>query len=285
MSRKSPISTGWALAYTPPFFSPFDAFDPSVSWAKVHLTREEIQTLVHNAPAELKTMFHAGQGDDGIEAISLEYSNVVVMRPWHRPELYESRYWKVPDNTIISDGNVPRRGQIPAYITSMIVVRNVTVTRKKAAASKPVDIPILRVPIRVPIKDVAMLVAAPAPPIAAPVTASMVAAPTTLRVATPTTTRMGAPATAVGVEPAIQPVAMPSTNLRYVDAKYAGTTIKTPDLTIPVKADDAAGTTPSPSQTELVTETFQSEGIVVLAYVCKRVPRSPNPDESLGWSS
>jgi hypothetical protein len=34
----------------------------------------------------------------------------------------------------------------------------------------------------------------------------------------------------------------------------------------------------------LVTETFPFDGVFVLAYLCKRIPKAPNPDPTLKWS-
>jgi len=36
---------------------------------------------------------------------------------------------------------------------------------------------------------------------------------------------------------------------------------------------------------ELATETYNLDGAVVLAFVCKRIPKSPNPDNTLEWTS
>jgi len=117
------------------FFSPIDVFDRATSWTEISLTRTEIDTLVASAPAALKALF-SPSGGDGIEKITVEYNNVPVMRPWFRPEFFESRFWKTDD--LVSDGATPRRGRIPAYVTSLIVVRNLTITRKKSEKSPDV---------------------------------------------------------------------------------------------------------------------------------------------------
>ena len=125
------------------FFSPNDAFDTNLSWPVIDLTKDEINTLAQNAPAELKNVIDLSEGSDDIEGISLEYNDVVIIRPWAKFEFFASRYWKLPDSTIISDGNVPRNGKIPSFITSMIVIRNVKVTRKKTSGPKPFVLPLL----------------------------------------------------------------------------------------------------------------------------------------------
>ena len=69
-------------------------------------------------------------------------------------------------------------------------------------------------------------------------------------------------------------------NMRYVDAKYAGTTIRSPVIKVPEKTDAPATTDVS---IELVTETFGFDGVAVMAYICKRLPKCPDPDPALKW--
>jgi hypothetical protein len=291
LSFLPPLNDQGLPAYTT-YFSPFDAFDPKVPWTKLTLTKGEIDTLVSNSPAELKSLFNGGASALEIESISLEYNNVVVMRPWWKPEFCESRYWKLPDNTVVSDGKLPRQGMIPAYITSMLVVRNITVTRKKSAASKPIDIGVLisnpkifkplpgqTPPIFVPPKlEQAVMKSASA--LRGTVQGSPAALPKTSFVARPV---QPTPIRPVGTKASEAIRVQPNISKVYVNTKYVGTTIKTPILTVPPKPANPGGTTPA--QAELVTETFASEGVVVLAYVCKRIPRSPNPDAKLSWSA
>ena len=138
-----PDLNGMGVGFYTTFFSPFDAFEPSLPWTKINLVKSEINTLVQNASSDLKVIFNAGEGSDDIESVSLEYNNIVIMRPWYKSEFFASRHWKLSDNTIISDGKIPRQGKIPGFITSMIVVRNVIVTRKKAVQNNPIVLPIL----------------------------------------------------------------------------------------------------------------------------------------------
>ena len=95
---------------------------------------------------------------------------MVVMRPWYRPEFFASKYWKLPDDMVVSDGNVPCRGRIPSYITSMIVVRDVKVVQKKTDTPKPVVLPLLsKIPIEtLKISDVMRPAGLTAPPKIAP---------------------------------------------------------------------------------------------------------------------
>lgn len=128
----------------PSFFSPSDVFDPQTQWPKINLTKEEIITLANDAAPPLKSLFNDGQGDEDIFAVTCEYNNVVIIRPWFKPEFFQSRYWKLPEHTsLVSDGKIPCQGKIPAFITSMIVIRNLVLTKKKSANEVARVIPLL----------------------------------------------------------------------------------------------------------------------------------------------
>lgn len=130
-------------------YSPYDLMDKSIPWTSIHLTKDEINAFSKQAPPELTALFDSGEGDDEIEAVSLEYNIAVAIRPWFKPDGLKSSYWKLPDNSpgnVVSDGLVPCRGKLPVYISSMIVGRNITVTRRpriQATTATPLVLPIL----------------------------------------------------------------------------------------------------------------------------------------------
>ena len=272
------------------FFSPLDTFEPTLPWTRITLTKSEIATLVQQAPADLKTIFNEGQGSEDIEAVSLEYNNVAVLRPWHKAEFFGSRYWRFNDDALVCDGNTPRHGTIPAYVNSMLVVRNVVVTRKKTMQQNPIILPILiKLPMQTyKIKPVALYTGTVVRPSAStkPVRADMAATAKPNPAMAP---RAGAAMTAKPTAKSSFAMAAPSAKqaqtmrpvqaAHYSDVKYAGLAIKSPVITIPEKRPDPPKTTE-----ELVTESFSFDGVIVLAYVCKRLPKSPNPDLALKWA-
>ena len=70
-----------------------------------------------------------------------------------------------------------------------------------------------------------------------------------------------------------------------MNAKYSGTTIK-----IDPQRMRAAVAQPPPigkkvKSDETTTETSEFDGFVVLAFICKRLPKSPNPDANLKWQN
>ena len=282
-----PDLNGLGIGFYTTFFSPIDAFDKNTNWLSLTLTKEEINTLVQNAPANLKSIFNPTAGaSDTIERISLEYNNIPVLRPWYHPEFFESRCWEEHDGRVVSDGNTPRKGSIPAYITSLLAVRNIFVTRKKAAQQQPVVLPILGTnPLtrlqfaRAPqIAAVARPAGVAMKPLAHMMLAPQMLAPQTI--ATSPKALQGAAA----IRPDIAKRAMfldveQVQRTRYIDAKYIGTTIKTPPVIIPPKKPEPL----PPAPGDLVTEPYSLGGVAVLAYICKRVPKSPNPDKTLTW--
>jgi hypothetical protein len=305
------------------FFSPFNIFDPETSWNQLTLTRTELDTLADSAAPELKALF-GGTAASPIEAVTLEYTNVAIVRPWFRPEFFAARTWKFADSSVVSDGGRPCTGIIPAYVTSMLVTRNITVTRFGGGASQaPLNIPILVAnrPIdhntkgnmlkNIGAKELDRTVLEgvysknQSPPIKF-IDTSAVAFLRQPQVRTAARAPAAAPAlrkqpTAVALgsstESAIRDLAFrdqlargsitdtvrdttftrmmardPTVNLDIQRIRYVGEVI-------------AAVSPPPPPPPALpptaTTERYAFDGVIVLAYVCKRVPLSPNPDPKL----
>lgn len=72
------------------FFSPYDIFDQQGAWSQLTLTRTELDALADGAAAPLKALFGAEQGVP-VDSVTLEYTNVAIVRPWFRPEFFASR--------------------------------------------------------------------------------------------------------------------------------------------------------------------------------------------------
>jgi len=69
----------------------------------------------------------------------------------------------------------------------------------------------------------------------------------------------------------------------FVHAKYVGMTVKAQPLK-PALVAVSPINRPSPEkEKETVAQTHSLDGVVVLAYVCRRLPKSPNPDPTLQW--
>lgn len=292
---------GRGIGFYTTFFSPNNVFDTQLPWTSITLTKSEIVSLLKIAPSELKTAFGVDQGKVDIEAISLEYNNVVVIRPWFKPEFFGSRYWKLPDDTIISNGQVPRKGILPSFITSIVVARNVRITRRKEMAQHPVILPLLsKVPVQklmlsdVPVEKVKLVLPQdttiaerrlsfdnkPALVMrsqAVPATSKLAARSSFVRSNVAPTGILSSSAVAKNAEPHVLKIQM-----SYKNVKYEGLTIKAQRnrIVFPKPINDSRQ---QPQNSQLVTETINLDGVSVLALVCKRLPKSPDPDTSLQW--
>jgi hypothetical protein len=275
---------GLGIAVSNTFFSPIDAFDVDSPWIKINITKNEISTLVQDSPVELSGIFPGTQAATGIEYVSLEYNNVVIMRPWFKPEFFESRFWNLPDGSqIVSDGLTPRKGRLPCYITSMIVARNVSVTRRKAVGSVRFSFSILKPNVQLQQLMVKRIMTPKLQPAVTinplknlPNTTGRINDLNAMRVLMKdTVVRRGSFVTLSNLQ---KTTLTANVKAKYLDVKSAGTTIKAIPLKIPTKP-----LSPDTELSELVTEKYSFDGVYVLAYVCKRVPKSPNPDLSLPW--
>ena len=118
------------------FYSPSDVFTPTATWNTLHLTGDEVESLLADAPAELKALVTSTADD--IRALTVEYTSITVMRPWFDPAFLAMRSWRMPDGSVVSNGSVPRQGRIPAYISSVVVARKVTIERTVPAGQPSV---------------------------------------------------------------------------------------------------------------------------------------------------
>ncbi|UVI32988.1 hypothetical protein [Paenibacillus spongiae] len=241
-----PDAEARGIPFCATFFNPRDAFDLNQPWIQVPLIKDEIDSLIQQAPIELKGIFSSDQSNEDIESMSLEYKYVGVKRSWFRPEFFQSRLWKMPDESVISDGGIPRQGRIPAYITGLLVVRNITVTKKKASAAKANILPILNI---VPVQKLNLT--------REPVHFFRIE-----------NHRPWA------VETMMQPV-----RIRDFKPAMEAMTVSNPILGLPLLA--VFPINPPDTAPETVIETFNFNGVVVVAFVCQRVPKSPDPDPNM----
>lgn len=265
---------GQGVGFYTTFFSPSDAFDKGLSWISITLTKGEINGLLAEAPNDLRAVFGTGtdQSSINIETISFEYNNVILIRPWLKTEFFESRYWKLPDDTfLVSDGGRPCRGTLPAYITNLLVVRNVRITRKAAEPRPTLVLPLLS---KTPIKTL-QISKLPVKPLNLAMSAKL---------STTAKTSFVRPAVVSNV--AVPPGKIVRPQAFYVTAKFKGTTILTPRPRLDIMKSQAEGDPRRPPQTsQFVTEnySFEDDGVMVLALLCKRLPKAPNPDPTLQW--
>ncbi len=128
------------LSYVPTGYVPTDVSD--VAWPRITVTADELGVLADSAPEELRTRLGTS-GDAGIAMVSFEYSYVTVARPWFSPSLFDSKSWRFRDpGRVLSDGGSPPKGECTAYVTGLVLARNITVQHKAEAggAAPTVDL-------------------------------------------------------------------------------------------------------------------------------------------------
>lgn len=69
----------------------------------------------------------------------------------------------------------------------------------------------------------------------------------------------------------------------YGIIKYQGTTIKSPPIIY--QASTRAIPFGNIPASDILVEPHNLDGVVVLAYVCKRLPKAPNPAKTLVWNA
>jgi hypothetical protein len=261
-------------------FSPRDVFDGE-SWPRFNLTRAEMTRLAAQAPAELLAIFGSSQPSTAIESVSFEYRSVAVARSWLRPTLFKSRFWRLPAGTEpLSEGADLSHGRCPAYITALVFARNVSVQVSQAGGPRPVPVhtgPLLRVDpetrfvraetIRPRQVQPVARVATVGPAGRSPAAATMRMAP--MAMARPAVAMR--PATAP--PPAAQLVTAQKATVRLQQATFVGL----PPATTRPPAPGPGTPTPPPPTVAPTPE------VSILAFVCKRLPRSPDPDPGLSW--
>ncbi len=250
------------------FYSPSNSFDRSLTWAEMHLEKKEIESLVQEVPAELKAFVSGATVD--LDSVTIEYAKVVVMRPWFEPVFFTSSYWKLPQGDgAVSSGLVPRTGTLPAFITNMIVARSIKIERTKAPSSTPTATQLafiapllLKLPHRLVTAQGGQT----------PVVISSVTSATAVR---PPVSATPAPHVPGRLPTAFRPHGQST----FVRSKMLGTTVmRLPHVVLPLPPK-----LPAVPATARTVETLEIDGVVVLAFECRRIPKSPTPDPSLKW--
>lgn len=270
-------------------YSPTDVLDMD-NWPRFTITRDEMLMLGQEAPAELREIYGAGTQPESIESVSFEYRSVAVLRPWFRPAVLKARFWRFPpDLEQLSDGADASSGRMPAYVAAMVFARNIEIKTRETSESRGaggVRTHLLHV-------DRASLSPALARRITGRIARSVERAPTH-----PDPDTAPAPATSVRAVARLRTTAF-ATTLASASAPVRGpvrvvpasglrlrTLLTATDLRLAGRAETAApAAEPDASEpSSAPPEGGRAGEIVILAFICKRLGRSPDPDPSLTWN-
>lgn len=277
--------------YAPTGLSPRD-FSGEGNWLRFDLSASEMASLVGAAPAALRVVLD----DDGggtIDHVSFEYRSVAIVRPWFNSDVLTSGIWRSSDPALaLSDGGDPPSGSCPAYVTAVVLVRNLQITTRAAPAGSgpaPGDLRFTIPAQRLTRRDLRLEAVRPVEPVdparLVPVQEVDQRAFQRLQANSFTVAPIVAPATAPQTllrARAMEAVA-PATPTPHVDL---GARLQVrPDLLghgvvrrFPVVADPAPPSPPPPRP-----EPEHADTISILAFICKRLPKAPNAMPGLTW--
>ncbi|GJL59738.1 MAG: hypothetical protein NPIRA03_25950 [Nitrospirales bacterium] len=283
----------------PSSFTPSNALEEG-SWNPFSLSETEIKALVNEAPADLRKRFSADGKVSSMKSVTLEFSSAAIKRSWFDSEIFRARFWRLSDaNKVFSDGGNPPSGDCPAYVTAIVFARKVVVEEKQSqpTSSNPkmsVDLrfnyavkdqhSIKRINPAVLQAVQPQLMKRPSIPPqrmkAKPVRPLMMKMrPQAMASFKSTAIRVPAQPTRGNVllKPAVMTpmVARPAFSRSMVNLKASAYT-RFP--TRPVRKPAPRPATP-PSPTADVPD----NSIYILAFICKPLPKCPDPDMTLQW--
>jgi len=249
-------------SFAPTVFMPYDIVSQN-NWQSFTMSGAEIQQLASQAPPELGNVVGAVPPNSVIDSLSFEFCSAALSRPWFDSNVFAARFWKLADATEqLSDGNVPPKGSWPAYVTAVVFARNISVTTHNAGGP-PLKQSLTSFPVMA--FHPAIVAAAPVTP-PHPINAAPVVHPQPM-ISHPQFMGMKPGAVAKSVPPPTPMMtARPPVMMRLNAAAYT--------------AHPMPASTPAPPAPTTQPDTGQ---ISILAYVCKRLPKCPNPDPNLNW--
>jgi hypothetical protein len=134
------------LPYFPTLYSPSNIFQKKSVWSKIILLNSEIELICKNAKPDLKNAYPENDSGDNIEYLSFEYAIVSIVRPWFFEDFLNSDSFKLNEliDPVINDGNIPANGMIPCFINKFICLKKIEYQLKKSTtAPKALILPII----------------------------------------------------------------------------------------------------------------------------------------------
>ena len=276
------------MAFYPATFSPMNFYEGAANWTTLTFNSEdEIDSFCQQAPDELKALISAIDDTAArkILSLSVEVTRVDVNRSWFDEEIFKKRFWKFNDGTVLSEGGTTSKGDFPAYIKGFIACRNLTINYiDNETGSQSVEtptrfipelikkikleiLPVINIPgsgVVDPARDGALLNNEARTPFSRPGIRPDLAVGSDF-IRTPVTRAFSGAAIQNQRSFFQRPQFFQSNstpeNNRILNVNYI---VERPQSNIPV--------------TEISTT---SEAIEIIAVVCKKIPKCPDPDGSL----
>lgn len=276
--------------FAPTGFSPAD-LSADDAWLNFAVTAAEIDQLVEAAPAELKSVID-GSGN-GYEKVSFDYRSVSISRAWFRSAVFTSRIWRDPSGAALCDGSQPPSGRCPAYVSAVVFIRNLEMTPK--AASTPAPSPDIRFTIpaqmmtrrtlKVDKEFLSHMEVEPQQRVLDPPReGTFMLKPDAIRKLTRQTFVMSDLAAEQPslLSPMVMARSAPGTVSRSGSINLTRELTRRPRWQRPRFPIPDPTPAPAPEPAPAPIET--SHNISVLAFICKRLPKSPDPMPGLQWN-
>lgn len=274
----------------PSFFSPSNALEEG-AWKPFRLTEQEVTTLLNEAPAELRARL--GTNSPTVASLTFEFSSATIMRPWFVSEAFRSRFWRFADaNRFLSDGGTPRTGICPAYVTALVFARKVQLEEKETGSGKVNFDRFDGFRFEIAVKDQERLPQIRLEAVAAEQRrhweranlSSQILLKPEYYAATTSPVAMNVQAKKVGMMQAaiVQDVGASSMLAHAVSMRPIRNFQQAVAFTRLPEALILPPITPPP-QPQPPPPTSQSEAIYILAFICKALPKCPDPDLTLSW--
>ena len=250
--QSSPVD---GLRYMPSPFTPTGAVRPEAPWPRLTLDRAQLSALASSdqVPDGLRQQLMDLSSSSAVSRVSFEYTVVEITRGWVELSMFASRVWRFPPGGApLYDPDTPEDAwRCPAYVSGVVLARNIAVESDQADTSPmgPLDVLAVR---RMGVWD----------------DANGVVDPDRLRLA-----RRDLETVAVPFRPLLETI-RPSATLEATEAlpeSFDGPTTVVFDRLL---ATDTGPAADMPSQAP-------QDVVLVLAFLCRRLPKAPDPDPSL----
>lgn len=280
-------------AVFPTSYAPASALDNS-SWQPFEISEPELTRLLSKAPQEIRERFEVGNAVSSIESIRFEFSSAKLLRPWFRPEVFRAQFWRFDDGRLLSDGGDPPSGICPSYPVAVIFARNVVLRAKQAPVEVKPDVRFegfrilprerlflqsmkvqkLRLDARARFSVLSRIKIMPKAPLPGKQLPGKQIDPAVIAM-------MQGKVLPGGAMQRVRPVTS-AANARTV---LTGATrrARTGLLTHALDAAEVRGQIRPHLPHKIPQPSSGDDSIHILAFVCKPVPRCPNPDADLQW--
>jgi hypothetical protein len=259
------------MQYGPTGFSPADLF--AQNWPTFRLSSDEIAQLAQSAPDELRKVSSEDTGASTITSLSFEFRSAALVRPWLSTAVFSARFWKFRDGTPpLSDGTASPQGSWPSYISGVVFARNIQITTQ--TAPKPQRLPWFTVSQGV--------LSAEVPPQATVVSEAFPQATVVCG-----TKETGARSVTKGIlfkrDSLVGAARTPMPDKwTAVRGEQAINRLKDSIYCSPTPLSQPASASSNASPSETITTTTNND-VSILAFICRRLPQTPNPDPALNW--